>query len=519
MYQWLLVRKYLTSKIMPLLASVAVLLCAAMVLVIWSVMGGFLDQLIRTGRTMTGDVTITWPNVGFAHYDDLIKRLEADPMVAAAAPMIDTYALLSLPNGRTEMVLLKGVEGESYGRVTAFRDIIWWKPVPEPVAKDAGREDPRLDPNLADDLARYHENGLRLSRTEPGAEPEPAVVMGIEVSGFNRRSEFGFYRPGVFEVREPDGTSRTSDDFMPRNGSVVVSVLPIDRQGRALEQATRRLPIANEFHSGVYEFDSKVVLVRLDVLQRMLRMDAAKRIAPGASTTDAGGGETFATGDAAPTLVDDPARVTSVVVRAKADLSELGASTPLRRRVEAIYDEFAADHPGEAPGLYDVSIMTWEDQNRTMIAAVQKETGLVLFLFSLVSLVAVFLVLAIFWSMIAEKTRDIGVLRAIGASAPGVAGVWVLYGAMIGVVGAILGGVAAWGIVENINPIHEWMGRAMGIKIWDPRIYYFTTIPTTLTWDKAAVVMVGGVLSSVVGAIVPAWRAARMTPVNALRFE
>ena len=83
MYQLLLTKRYLFSKIMPLLAAMAVVLCTAMVLVVWSVMNGFLTMLIGSGRTMTGDVAIVWPNAGFGHYQELVSELEKDPQVAA----------------------------------------------------------------------------------------------------------------------------------------------------------------------------------------------------------------------------------------------------------------------------------------------------------------------------------------------------------------------------------------------------------------------------------------------------
>ena len=154
-----------------------------------------------------------------------------------------------------------------------------------------------------------------------------------------------------------------------------------------------------------------------------------------------------------------------------------------------------------------------------MINAVKKETALLLVLFMIISLVAVFLILAIFWSMVAEKTKDIGILRAVGASSFGVAGLWVAYGLAIGLVGSTLGLGLSWMIVHNINPIHEWLGRQLGIIIWDPQIYYFVNIPNEVEFDKALIVFVGGVISSTLGAFVPAVRAALMHPVRALRFE
>ena len=67
-YQPLLTRRYLTSKLMPLLAVVAVALCAAMVLIVWSVMGGFLNNFLASGRQMIGDVTIANSGPGIPHY-------------------------------------------------------------------------------------------------------------------------------------------------------------------------------------------------------------------------------------------------------------------------------------------------------------------------------------------------------------------------------------------------------------------------------------------------------------------
>ncbi len=137
----------------------------------------------------------------------------------------------------------------------------------------------------------------------------------------------------------------------------------------------------------------------------------------------------------------------------------------------------------------------------------------------MISLVSVLLILSLFWAMISEKTKDIGILRAMGASKMGVAWLWIGYGAMLGVLGAAAGIALAYLVVLNINPIHEWMGEALGISVWDPRIYYFTKIPNEVRTPHAVAVFIAGILSAMIGAIIPAWRAARMHPVQALRFE
>lgn len=532
MYHALLTRRYLTSKVMPLLASLAVVLCTAMVLITWSVMGGFLKNLTEAGRSLIGDVRITWPNVGFAHYEDLIERLEADPTIEAAAPIIETFGMITLLENRTEGVLIRGVEGDSFARVTDYADTLWWKPLEEPMRKDEEAVDIRLNPDDADLFARLYADGLQLKEVDRATgEVEGAMVLGIEVGRWNVRTPWGGYYPRVQFVAGADGTTTMRNLFIPNTGELTLLVVPLDSQGRPMEAVTASLPVANEFESGLYDIDRQTVLVDLATLQRMLRMQEAKRLAD-PSAADASPFEGFFEEDGAPPppepeYVVDPARVTAVLVRQANPDADVEL---VRARCREIYEGFAAVHP-DVPPSSAIGIETWEDANRMMIEAVKKETGLVLIIFTFISFTAVFLVFAIFWAMISEKTKDIGILRALGASRMGVAWVWLRYGLAIGVVGSVFGGLLAWGIVTNINEIHEaladtgaWLGNTLTGQpwnwyIWDPQVYVFKEIPHDIEPWKAAIVLVGGLLSCLLGALFPAARAARMHPVKALRFE
>ncbi|MAO24679.1 MAG: hypothetical protein CMJ35_09160 [Phycisphaerae bacterium] len=523
MYQALLTRKYLTRKIMPMLAMVAVMLSVATILVTWSVMGGFLKTLIESGRTLVGDVAIVWPNVGFGYYDELMEDLEADPMIAAATPSIETFGLIQLPDDRIELVSIKGVDPSSYSAVTGFGDTLWWKPIDGPTPKDHDGEDLRLQDENQDLMERVYNNGLRMMRENPATGiDEPAGVLGVEVTGLNYRTPWGGYEPWIGNRARPDGGIDRVELFMPNNGTVGLTVLSLDSNGRPVDPKTITMPIANEFQSGIYEVDQQTIMVPLDVLQRMLRLDAAQRVElvrddenPFAVEEDP------VTGEIRPKMREeiglDPARVTTVLVNG-AEGYELEA---VRTRVQEIYTEFASRHKGEVPSAFDMKrqVKTWEDLNRTMISAVKKETGLVLFIFGIVSFTTVFLVLAIFWSMASEKTKDIGILRALGASTPGIAWLWIRYGAAIGIVGSVLGTAMGYWIVSDINAIHDWIGRTTGLVIWDPQQYYFIEIPSDVDPQKALIVFVVGVLTCVLGALLPAWHSARMDPVKALRFE
>lgn len=506
MYQLLLTFKYLTHKVMPLLAALAVTLCTAMVLIVWSVMGGFLTTFLQSGKTLIGDVLISYPTTGFAHYDDLCRRLEADPMVEAAAPIIESFGMLQLPlSGTPRTGMLWGVDPDSFDRVVKFRDSLWWKPLDKPMPTDTKGIDLRLDPEWKSRLTEVRNwgNALAVPREGSPDEARAALVVGVMMGGYNERLTGGVLDPYI---------------FLPGR-KATLSVVPLDGRGTSLSVQSRILPIANQFHTGLFELDANLTLLRLDELQAMLYMDEAERV-----QRDAAGNIVTRpdpeTGQPRPVMIRNPARVTTVLVKAKPGITE----PALQARVREIYAEFARANQGQTsppPDSEDknLQVQTWKSRHGTMIGAIEKEIGLMLFLFGIISLTAVFLVLAIFWAMVSEKTKDIGVLRAIGASRRGVAGLWLSYGLAIGLVGAILGGIAALLIVGNINPIHEWLGRQFGLVVWDPQIYYFSRIPSDMDPIRATIVLVGGVLSSVAGALVPALKAAYMDPVRSLRFE
>lgn len=169
------------------------------------------------------------------------------------------------------------------------------------------------------------------------------------------------------------------------------------------------------------------------------------------------------------------------------------------------------------PEMY--AIHTWRDKQGALLAAVQMETAILNILLFLIIAVAGFGILAIFYMIVVEKTRDIGILKSLGASSRGVMGIFLAYGLLLGVVGAGIGLLAGLLFVRYINEIADGLGWLTGQPVFDPSIYYFYKIPAIVVPQTVAWIVVGALAIAVATSVLPARRAAKLHPVEALRYE
>jgi len=166
-----------------------------------------------------------------------------------------------------------------------------------------------------------------------------------------------------------------------------------------------------------------------------------------------------------------------------------------------------------------VQVNSWRDTQGPLLAAVQLETTILNILLFMIIAVAGFGILATFFMIVVEKTRDIGVLKSLGAPGTGIASIFLGYGVLLGTVGSGVGVICGLLFVWKINEIARVLEWITGREVFDPTVYYFDSIPTIVHPLMLVWVSIGSVIIAVLASVLPSIRAARMHPVEALRYE
>jgi ABC-type lipoprotein release transport system permease subunit len=165
------------------------------------------------------------------------------------------------------------------------------------------------------------------------------------------------------------------------------------------------------------------------------------------------------------------------------------------------------------------TVQTWQDQNSVFLEAVGMERFLMALIVSLILVVAEFLIFTIVTTIVAERRRDIGILKAVGFTRTQICKVFLTVGMAVGTIGAALGVGGGLLFVANINGIRELLKNALGFDPFPADVYYFSEIPTRVTPLVIILTAAGAILCALLFSLLPALRAARMDPVQTLQFE
>ena len=512
MYKFLLCLRYLRTRYIALICIVSVTLGVATMIVVNSVMAGFTHEMQTHMRGATGDIVFRARSLdGVPDAEEHIAKIRdlLGSSIAGISPLVEVPALMYFETSggtQTRQIMLVGIDKASYLGVSNFGEYLQHPANRQQLSfelRDGGYdvydhqvEDPtKLKPRIQmqragwayrRSVARakqrrqiYEANLLKQNKVEsPSRTLDPFAAQAAANEEVGERDFNAFTEQhtgivlglGICSYRNLDG----SEAFQALPGSDVRVSFPT---------ATLPAQISNGFYTITDFYESK-----------MGELDASYAFVPLRQLQASRG------------MIDPTTGV--------------GNFTSIRIKLKPAFDASVARDllRNEFPsGMYAIS--TWKDQQHPILQAVQVETLVLNVLLFMIVAVAGFGILAIFYMIVVEKTRDIGILKSLGASSHGVMGIFLGYGLCLGVVGSGVGLTLGLLFQKNINAIAHFLSRITGQDFFDPSVYFLPEIPTrvdpiTVTW-----ICLGAILIAVLASVMPALRAARLDPVRALRYE
>jgi len=167
----------------------------------------------------------------------------------------------------------------------------------------------------------------------------------------------------------------------------------------------------------------------------------------------------------------------------------------------------------------DIFLTDWTQQNVNYFRAIQIEKRMMFIILTLIIAVAAFNLVSTLVMVVTDKHPDIAILRTLGASPGSVMKIFVVQGAVIGVVGTLLGVGIGVLMALNIDTVVPAVERAFGFQILSREVYYISELPSDLHWSDVWSVALVSLVLAFVATLYPSWRAARVNPAEALRYE
>jgi len=516
MYKLLLCVRYLRTRYIALASIISVTLGVATMIVVNSVMEGFSFEMQDRIHAILSDVvveSVSLSGVPDAPWHmDQIKDAVGDDIESMTA-IVHVPAMLNFQvRGQwiTRQVNLIGINEHEHGEVSDFGQYLQHPENREKLSfmlresgydvrdHEGGKEAKFRDgmqyagwKHRRDKAARekaYFEELERLDHRAPPAETENKTTGRPA----NPYLSAGAGRDDPAQAFDPAKQQRIGivlgmalGSIRDRNGEDHFMILPGDdvkitvpTAGTPPKAVSETFTVVDFYQSKMNEYDSTFAFVPIRTLQDLRGMvDPASGIR----------------------------NVTSVQIKLK-EGSDLNA---VRDKLRAVFP----------PMQYPITVSTWEDKQGPLLEAVKMEKMILNILLFLIIAVAGFGILATFFMIVVEKTRDIGILKSLGASGRGIMAIFIAYGVSLGTVGSLVGMGLGLLFVRYINEIAEMLGEVTGQEIFNPAIYFFHEIPTithplTILW-----IVVGAIAIAVLASVLPALRAAMLHPVEALRYE
>jgi lipoprotein-releasing system permease protein len=161
----------------------------------------------------------------------------------------------------------------------------------------------------------------------------------------------------------------------------------------------------------------------------------------------------------------------------------------------------------------------WMEMNRNLFSALKLEKIAMFIILVLIVLVAAFNIISTLIMVVMEKHKDIAILKSMGAPSKGILKIFIIEGGVIGVVGTIFGTILGLGAAFNLEKITGHVENLFGFKILSSDVYYIDKLPSQVNPMDVGLIVMTAILISLLATLYPAWRASKLDPAEALRYE
>ena len=167
----------------------------------------------------------------------------------------------------------------------------------------------------------------------------------------------------------------------------------------------------------------------------------------------------------------------------------------------------------------DVLVSDWTRNHANFFRAVAIEKNMMFIILSLIVAVAAFNIVSTLIMAVTDKESDIAILRTLGASPRSIMTIFIVHGSIIGVIGLVLGVAGGLALAFNLDVVIPAIERVLGVQLWTKEVYYISELPSQVQWPDVTVIAAVSFVLTLIATLYPSWRASRINPAEALRYE